>query len=137
MSHVKPQSAFVLQYAARQFPNLFSDAKPDQAGVVVYRVSSEIDAALRRQFPDVHLRFEDAPYSLQTLREACAEIARLHRQYAPEIAKLTSCEDQDRGRGVEVRTTDIGRTKRALEHRVSSVPAEVSRISVIPAAPSG
>ncbi len=137
MCYVKPQSAFVYQYAAKRFPDSFSDARLDEGGVVVYRVSSAIDAKLRQQFPDVQLRFEDAPYSLQSLREACEEVIRLHRQYAPEMATSTPCSGQYGGRGIQVRTTDIARTKMALKHRVSAVPAEITRLEIMPVAPSG
>ncbi len=124
----------VFEYAGNKSIDSFSDARADGDTVVVYRITGAIDEQLRAKFPHIELRFEDAPYSLQDLRKACDEVDRLHRRYAPELARLSPCESQRGGRGIEVHTTDVPQTKMTLEQGDIFVPVKVSPMHVVPAA---
>jgi hypothetical protein len=53
----KSNQALVYEYASKQMPEVFADARSDVDVVVVYRVTPLIDSRLRGQFPNVKLRF--------------------------------------------------------------------------------
>ncbi|MBM7787767.1 hypothetical protein [Tenggerimyces flavus] len=80
-------------FATTFYPELYTGISIDSPGVIVHRMSTPglpLDAALRRRFPDVRLRFADSLRCRSELMALTHRIHRDHEQWKSRGVHLTS-----------------------------------------------